>query len=439
MYYDSDQLIDGVQTSLDISYLSDRAYDFFGFNGYDAVVNKDWFDDEKTDYRTRMFYKYDRKLFRFKVDLIGKLHGEKLKWVAVASFCVALLGPILGSISDIYGYKKKIFTFFLILGIVPTFSLALVPFGSWSAIIVLYFITVIGFSGSNIFYDALLVDVADNDQVDKVSANGFAYGYIGSTIPFVISIALILFSESFGISTEFATKFSFVLTAVWWGVFSIPILKNVKQKYGKPRHQGYIKNSFKSLFVIAKKIVRNKPILIFLIAYFFYIDGVNTIIKLASIVGTDLGIDSTTMLVVLFITQIVAFPSTIIFGVLTKYIRCATLIISAIGIYVIVCIYAMFFLKSNIDFFTLGIMIGLVQGGIQSLSRSYFAKLIEKDSSGEYFGFYNIVGKFSTVLGPILYGMTFVLTNSVAVAVGSILLLFIIGLTLFVYLDKKLL
>ncbi len=354
----------------------------------------------------------------------------------VSALCVALFGPLLGSISDINGYKKRIFGFLLAVGVLSSFALAFVPYGAWGAIILLYFLTVLGFSGTNIFYDSFLVDVAKEDEMDNVSANGFAYGYIGSTIPFVISILIIVFNEKLGISSVTATKISFVITALWWGLFSIPILKNVKQKYGKEKQPNYIRENFLSLFNVAKKVAKNKVVLIFLFAYFFYIDGVNTIIKLATIVGSDLGISSDTMLIVLVLTQLVAFPSTIVFGVLSKKYRGASLIIAAIIIYVIVCLYAMFFLKRDIDFFILGGMIGLVQGGIQSLSRSYFAKLIDKESSGEYFGFYNVVGKFSAILGPTLYGVTFYLTNSVTLAVGSILILFILGLTLFTYSER---
>lgn len=354
----------------------------------------------------------------------------------VSALCVALFGPLLGSISDIWGYKKRFFVFLLLIGILSTVGLALVPYGSWGAIILLYFITVLGFSGTNIFYDSFLVDVADNDEMDVVSSNGFAYGYIGSTIPFIISILVIVFNEQLGISSVTATKFSFLLTGIWWMVFSIPMIKNVKQKYGKKKEPNYIKENFLSLFKVAKKVYHNKVILVFLVAYFFYIDGVNTIIKLATIVGSDLGISANTMLIVLVLTQLVAFPSTIAFGMLSRKFRGATLIITAILIYILVCIYAMFFLKRDIDFYTLGAMIGLVQGGIQSLSRSYFAKLIDKESSGEYFGFYNVVGKFSAILGPTLYGVSFYLTGNVSIAIGSVLSLFIIGLLLFLYGEK---
>lgn len=367
--------------------------------------------------------------------------NSTLYWTVIntiASLCVALLGPLLGSMSDIKGYRKKIFSFLLLLGLLSTLSLAFVPYGNWGAILFLYFLTVLGFSGTNIFYDSFLIDVASDDEMDNVSANGFAYGYFGSTIPFIISILIIVFYEKLGISNIVATQFSFILTAVWWGVFSVPILKNVKQKYGRERSEGYIKKNFLQIFYTAKKVYHNKVLLIFLIAYFFYIDGVNTIIKLATIVGSDVGINADVMLIVLVITQLVAFPSTIIFGILSRKIKGATLIIIAIIIYVIVCLYAMFFLRTSVDFFTLGVMIGLVQGGIQSLSRSYFAKLINKDNSGEYFGFYNVVGKFSAILGPTLYGMTFYLTNNVSLAVGSVLSLFVIGLVLFIYAEKTL-
>ncbi len=324
-----------------------------------------------------------------------------------ASFIVALLGPILGSIADFNGMKKRLFTFFVLLGVAFTFVLALVPNDSWLGIIIVYFFTVIGFTGANIFYDSFITDVASKDDMDKVSANGFAYGYIGSVIPFVICIALIMFSEQIGLTATSATKIAFVITALWWGLFTIPMWKNVKQKYGKPREGKEIQSAFSSIFKTMKKIAKNRALLLFLIAYFFYIDGVNTIIKLATIIGTDVGIDGNTLLIVLLITQLVAFPSTIFFGYLSKKYKNSSLILATLVIYTTVGIYAMFFLNTSFDFFLMGVLIGTSQGAIQSLSRSYYAKMIPKENSNEFFGFYNIVGKFSTVIGPSLYGFVF--------------------------------
>ncbi len=348
-----------------------------------------------------------------------------------ASFIVAILGPILGSIADYQGLRKRFFTFFALLGIAFTFLLALVPFDNWQMIIVIYIITIIGFAGANTFYDAFLTDVANEKTMDKVSANGFAYGYIGSVIPFVICIALIILSEKIGLTTVLATQISFIITALWWGLFTIPMWKHVKQIHGKTRDGKEVRQVFPSLIKTLRKIATNKALLLFLIAYFFYIDGVNTIIKLATIIGTDVGIDSNSLLIMLLITQIVAFPATVYYGKLSDKYRTSSLIISTLIIYTLAGIYAMFKLDSKIDFLILAVFIGTSQGAIQSLSRSYFAKMIPLSQANEFFGFYNIVGKFSSVLGPLLYGATYYLTSSVSIGVFSIVLLFIIGGLLF--------
>lgn len=349
-----------------------------------------------------------------------------------ASFIIAILAPILGSIADYQGLRKRFFTFFALLGIAHTFLLALVPFENWQAIIAIYIATVIGFAGANTFYDAFLTDVACENEMDKVSANGFAYGYIGSVIPFVICIGLIVFSEKLGLSTILATQLSFVITALWWGLFTIPMWKHVKQIHGKPRDGNEVRQVFQSLIKTLKKIATNKALLLFLIAYFFYIDGVNTIIKLATIIGTDVGIDSNSLIVMLLITQLVAFPATVLYGKLSDNYRTSSLIISTLIIYTLAGIYAMISLDSRVDFLILAVFIGTSQGAIQSLSRSYFAKMIPVNQANEFFGFYNIVGKFSSVLGPLLYGATFYLTSSVAMGIFSIIILFIIGGVLFV-------
>lgn len=345
----------------------------------------------------------------------------------IASFIVAIIGPLLGSIADFEGFKKRFFTFFTLLGIGFTFILALVPFGSWLAIAVIYGITVVGFAGSNVFYDAFLTDVADEKQMDKVSSNGFAYGYIGSVIPFILCIALILMSEKIGLTSVTATKITFVITSLWWGLFTIPMWKNVRQVYGKKRDGNEVKQVFPSLIKTLKTIAKNKALLLFLLAYFFYIDGVNTIIKLATIVGTDAGIDSNSLLVMLLITQLVAFPSTVFYGYLSDKYKTGNLILSTLFIYILTGIYAMITLDSRLDFLILAVFIGTSQGAIQSLSRSYFAKMIPKENSNEYFGVYNIIGKFSTVLGPLLYGWIYFQTSSVTLGVSSIVMLFIIG------------
>ncbi len=361
--------------------------------------------------------------------------NSTLYWTLVNTFsalCVALFGPLFGSISDINGYKKKFFTIMLLVGVLSTVALAFVPYGSWPIIIIVYLITIVGFSGANIFYDSFITDICDKDEMDKVSANGFAYGYIGSVFPFILSLVLIAIAPKIGLSTVLATKMTFVLTSLWWGLFTIPLLKDVRQKYGVEKRPKIIRSSFKEITNTLKSITEHKALLMFLIAYFFYIDGVGTIIKLATIIGSDLGIDANTMLIVLLLTQLVAFPFTILFGYLSNKYKNSNLIIVTIIVYIFVCIFAMFILRDNIHFYILGFVIGTVQGAVQSLSRSYFAQMIPKEKSNEFFGFYNIVGKFSAVLGPLIYGGLFYLTSSIPIAVFGIMMLFIIGLILFI-------
>ncbi len=347
---------------------------------------------------------------------------------SIASLLVAVLSPILGTLADYYGFKKRFFMIFLALGVTANLVLGFVPESQWLMLLFVYIITAIGFSGSNVFYDAFLVDVTDDDRMDRVSTYGYALGYIGSTIPFIIAMAIILLSQQgilpFGGYTT--PKIAFVLTAVWWFAFSIPMTKNVDQKYGIPREKNPVAGSFKRLAITFKNIKLHKPAFLFLLAYFFYIDGVDTIIKMATSYGSDLGVSDNMLLIILLVTQFVAFPSAIIFGQLAEKLKGKTMLYVAIGIYTLICIYA-FFMKTTLDFWILAILVGLVQGGIQAISRSYYAKLIPKDKSNEFFGFFNIFGKFAAIMGPLLMGFVTYVTGKSNYGVLSIVILFIIG------------
>ncbi|MEQ2525475.1 MFS transporter [Bacillaceae bacterium CLA-AA-H227] len=345
-----------------------------------------------------------------------------------STLIVALLAPILGTIADFKGFKKRFFTFFSVLGIVFTLLLAVVPADQWMILLIVFVLTSIGFAGSNVFYDAFLVDVTTEERMNRISASGFAYGYIGSTIPFVISIAIIVLAQTgtIPLSVTVASQIAFVITALWWGIFTIPMLKNVEQKYYVERVPNPVQASFKKLFVTFKNIKVYRPLFLFLLAYFFYIDGVNTIIKMSTAYGSDLGIDSTTLLIVLFVTQVVAAPFTVLFGKLgTKY-GDKQLIMVGICIYIFICCYA-FFLDSALDFWILAMFVGMAQGGIQSLSRSYFGKLVPKESSNEFFGFFNVFGKFAAVAGPLLLGVTTQITGKTNYGVFTLVILFIVG------------
>lgn len=350
--------------------------------------------------------------------------------VAAATFILAMIGPILGAIADYEGLKKKFFLFFFALGSVSTALLAFVPDGNWILLLILYSVTAVGFHGANIFYDAFLVDVTPEERMHKISARGFGLGYIGSAIPFVICIALILLAEKelIPLPMVLATKLAFVITAVWWIVFTIPMLKNVLQVHSIPRDPNVVAGSFKRLGATFKDIRKYRHVFLFLIAYFFYIDGVGTIISMSTAYGTDLGIGATTLLIVLFVTQIVAAPFAVIYGRLSQKYTGKKMLYVGIFVYIIVCIYA-FFMKTETDFWILAMLVATSQGGIQALSRSYFAKLVPKEKSNEFFGFYNIFGKFASVMGPLLVGMTAQMTGNTSYGVFSLVILFIIGIT----------
>ncbi|KSU64312.1 MFS transporter [[Bacillus] enclensis] len=366
--------------------------------------------------------------------------------VAIATFILAMLSPILGTIADYQGYKKKFFTFFFALGIIFTASLAFIPSDNWLLLLIFYTVAAIGSAGSNVFYDAFLTDVTTEERMNKVSSRGFGFGYIGSTIPFIISIAIIVLSQNglIPLSTTFASKIAFMITAVWWGLFSIPLIKNVHQRYFIEREQKPVANSFRRLGKTLREISQYRALFLFLLAYFFYIDGVGTIITMSTAYGTDLGITATNLLIILFVTQVVAGPFAILYGRLAERFTGKKMLYVGICVYIIVCIYA-YFLETTLDFWILAMLVASSQGGIQALSRAYFAKLIPKKNSNEFFGFYNIFGKFASILGPLLVGVTAQVTGDSSSGVFSLVILFIIGLTILAFvpepkageLDKK--
>lgn len=347
---------------------------------------------------------------------------------SIATLVISLMAPILGTIADYMGFKKRFLMFFLAIGISGCLLLGLVPESQWVPMLIMYILGTIGFSGSNIFYDAFLVDVTDDDRMDRVSTWGYALGYIGSTIPFILSLAVILLADAGvlplgGFTTP---KIAFAITAIWWAAFSMPIAKNVRQVHGIPKEPHYIQKSFFRLGKTLRNIKAHKAAFLFLIAYFFYIDGVDTIIKMASSYGSDLGVSSNNLLIILLATQFVAFPCAIIFGRLAHRFKGKVMLYAAIVVYTLICIYA-YFLRTTFDFWVLALAVGTVQGGIQAISRSYFAKLVPKERTNEFFGLYNIFGKFAAIMGPLLVGITSEITGHSKYGVLSIVILFIIG------------
>ncbi len=353
--------------------------------------------------------------------------------ISIATFLLAMLSPILGSIADYQGNKKKFFSFFMLLGITTTALLAFVPDDEWLLLLILYTFAVLGSSGSNVFYDAFLVDITTNERMDRVSSRGFSLGYIGSTIPFLISIAIIILAQNriLPISVSLASQIAFLITAAWWGIFTIPLLKNVRQVHFIKRESKPVINSFKRLGGTIKEIRKYQALFLFLLAYFFYIDGVGTIISMSTAYGTDLGISSTNLLIILFVTQVVAAPFAILYGRLADKFSGKKMLYVGIGVYIIVCFYA-YFMETTIDFWILAMLVATSQGGIQALSRSYFAKLVPKENANEFFGFYNIFGKFASIMGPLLVGITAQLTGSSSHGVFSLVILFIIGLVILI-------
>ncbi|HKL10287.1 MAG TPA: MFS transporter [Clostridia bacterium] len=345
---------------------------------------------------------------------------------SLATILVSVLAPILGTIADYRGFKKKFFLFFFLIGVIFTAALSTVGEGEWFKCLVLYILTVIGFAGANIFYDAFLVDVAVTERMDWVSSNGFAFGYIGSTIPFILSIGLIMKPELLGMNVASATRFSFIITALWWGLFTIPMLRNVKQVNYIEREPNPVKKSFKRLYGTIVDISKHKQIFTFLLAYFFYIDGVDTIIKMAAVYGSDVGISGNDLLVVLLATQFIAFPFALLYGKLSKKFKGKRMLYVGISIYIGICSYA-YFIETTKQFWVLAMLVASSQGGIQALSRSYFAKLVPKEKANEFFGIYNIFGKFATFMGPFLIAVVSQISGNSRLGVFSVIVLFILG------------
>ncbi|MFL2075915.1 MFS transporter [Marinilactibacillus psychrotolerans] len=348
--------------------------------------------------------------------------------ISIFTFIVALLSPLLGTMADIKGFKKRFFLTFFSLGVLGTLSLALVPHSSWILLLIGYAIASIGMSGANVFYDGFLVDVTEPDRMNRVSSRGFSLGYIGSSIPFIMSIGLILLAQNelIPVSTVNATRLAFLLTALWWGLFSLPMIRNVEQIHGVPRRPQLVKSSFKRLLSTFQQLKHYRAAFTFLIAYMFYIDGVGTIISMSTAYGKDLGLASTDLLVVLFAVQVVAAPFAILYGRLADRFPGKTMIYVAIIVYIGVCTYA-FFMNTLIDFWILAMLIATSQGGIQALSRAYFGRIIPKHKASEFFGLYDIFGRFASIIGPALVAVITLATGQSNYGVFSLIILFLIG------------
>ena len=350
----------------------------------------------------------------------------------VASLVIALLMPILGSIADVQGMKIKFFLGFFLTGVVMCLGMSL-PLG-WLAFLVVYVLATIGLNGSLTFYDSMLIDTTSNERMDKVSSHGYAWGYVGSTIPFIVCIAVIFGGPSLlGLDTATCTRISFLITAVWWVAFTVPLLRSYRQVHYRTTadHTAEaVRGTFRELAGTFRRIARDRSLLLFMIAFFFYIDAVNTVISMSTSYGTQLGIDSTQLVIALLVTQFVAFPCAILYGRLAGRFGAKRMIVIAVIAYLGIVMFAAFFLKTAVEFWILAILVGMFQGGIQALSRSYYGKIIPKDHANEYYGFYDIFGKTASVLGTFLVATTTAVTGNASAGVLSIAVLLVAALVL---------
>jgi UMF1 family MFS transporter len=353
----------------------------------------------------------------------------------IASLVIALSMPILGSLADLRGNKKKFY-----LGFAGTGAVACVALGLPTEAMVflaIYVIAAICLNSSMVFYDAFLVDATTEDRYDTISSLGYAWGYIGSCIPFILCLVIILKGELFGISMALGMKIAFVITALWWIAFTIPLFRDVEQKHFKERTAHVLKDSFIGLGKTLKNIAKDKSLLFFMLAFFFYIDGVHTVIRMATSYGIELGIDQTQLILALLVTQFVAFPSAIIYGKLAGKIGTKTMLIISVIAYACIVTFAAFFLKTATEFWILAVCVGLFQGGIQALSRSFFGKLIPKKHANEYYGFFDIFGKYAAVMGTFLVAFFAQITGNASMGILSLVIVFILGLVFLLLMPKQ--
>ncbi len=356
-------------------------------------------------------------------------------WLGIAnsleSLVVAILAPVLGAVADSGGYRKRFLVFFSFLGALLTGTLAMVHAGAWLAAMFVYVIACVGFAGANIFYDALLPAVASEKKVDFVSALGYSLGYIGGGLLFLINVLMYLFPAVFGLPDDggvAAVKASFVMVAVWWIVFTIPLMLFVKEDAPVRRLSAgqAVRKGFGDVVYTLRSLRRLRMTGLFLVAFWCYIDGVDTIIRMAVDYGTSLGFPSESLIVALLITQFVAFPAALAYNIFGRKIGQKKAILAAISAYAVISCIG-FFMTNVIQFYVLASMIGLFQGGIQALSRSYFTRFVPSGMEAQFFGFYNMLGKFAAIIGPMLVGVVTLLTGSHRAGILSLVILFLVG------------
>ncbi|BFT66394.1 MFS transporter [uncultured Parvimonas sp.] len=370
----------------------------------------------------------------------GMVGGNEMNlgyYNSFASIIIAIISPILGTIADFKGMKKKLFTLFSLIAIFSTLFLSFADNFGLPLLMSFFILGSVTFAGGNIFYDAFLVDVTNDERMDKISTAGFAYGYIASVIPFMFCLGAVLV---FGMKNPLGYQIGFVITALWWLILTIPMYKNVEQIYGVEPVPNPVRESFKTIFNTLKDIKKNKIVVIFLCSYFLYIDGVDTIIKMVipyskSVLDAD-KFNTLVLLGILIYVQIVAFPFAIIYGRLASKFGTRNMIKLGIATYMISVIFA-YFMSNLLHVFVLSTLIASAQGGIQALSRSYYAKIIPKENANEFFGFYNIFGKFAAIIGPFIMSLITTLTKNPRYSILGIIPLFVVGYLVMLQLPKE--
>ncbi|MFM1885032.1 MAG: hypothetical protein RL026_189 [Pseudomonadota bacterium] len=346
----------------------------------------------------------------------------------IAGLLMALLAPVLGAIADYGGHRVRFVAAWSLLGIASTAALFFVGQGDWVGAVVVFTLATLGFNGGIIFYDALLVDVAKPAEYDRISAYGYALGYLGGGLLFAVNILMVVKPGWFGLATAAdAVRWSFLTVVLWWALFMLPLL-TVRETPGRSGVGAWVavKEGWASLRVTLPRVAANRQMLLFLAAYFLYIDGVATIYKMAVDYGLALGLDTAALLGALLLTQFVGFPAAIAFGRLGERIGPRQAILLGVAIYAVVTVWA-YWLDSTLEFFVMAIAVGLVQGGVQGLSRSFYGRLVPPAHSAEFFGFFNMMGKFSTVLGPLLVGYVALVTHDSRLSIAAVAVLFVGG------------
>ena len=359
---------------------------------------------------------------------------------SLSGLIVVLLAPILGAYADIGTKRKKLLLLFASLGILCTASFYFIPQGEWMLAAILYAIAAVGFSGGNVFYDSLIVSVSDNENRNRVSALGYSLGYLGGGLLFLINVIMFLNPQLFGIESQSnAVLLSFFMVAVWWAFFSVPLLRNVKEQDSErenPRFFQALKQSFNEVYQTLSEVRKYKNVAIFLLAYWFYMDGIDTIVRMATAYGTDIGLEASSMITALILTQFVGFPSTLIFGYFADRLGFKKILTIGILIYILISIFASRITTAT-EFYAMAIVVGLVMGGVQAVSRAYFSSIIPKDKEAQFFGFYNLVGKSAVVAGPALLAWISMIFNTPRAGILGLLVLFIPGLILLWMIPKE--